>query len=282
MTRGAMTEDPKLFETIEKLQNAITELVLDLKGDGTVAALAKKIGMSRNRLADIFAAYEEQAGVAAGSSNRKPVSRAQSLYWDIVPLIKIAYALKITVSELIRAAEDVQEGFPPWFSLRISRDTPRHAQDELMHVFLEAVGCRTYGAPDPLNVKRERTPRLHCWVRPFTENDVSCLKSFAGNLTKCTEMKEIVKAYRTGKITSKDAYRILKKAVESVSEKNTIVFIYQNDIEAKRVRTRGDDAAAILKQLQNNENEIVFEINNEYLRLQKSGKSASRTHRTRK
>ena len=103
-----MIEDLELADAIEKLQNAITELILDLKGNGTVSSLADNLKISRNRLADIFEPYkepdEEEENSEKDSSNSQGEPKPKRLYWDLVPLIRIAHALKIRVSELICAS----------------------------------------------------------------------------------------------------------------------------------------------------------------------------------
>ena len=189
------TEDREMNAVINKLQSAITKLILDLKGDGTVSSLADKLKLSRNRLADILVPYQapeekenRKKNGEEDASNSQGELKAKRLYWDLVPLIRIAHALKISLSDLIRAAEDVQDGLPPWFQMRITRGANARTTKELVNVFLEAVGCRTYGAHDPLNVKSQRKLRNHYQreLMPgdnlevfFSEIDVSQMKFFA-------------------------------------------------------------------------------------------------------
>ena len=225
-----MTEEGETNDAIEKLQSAITKLILDLKGDGTVSSLADRLNVSRNRLAEILKPYkepdEEEEKKEQDASNSQGKLKAKRLYWDLVPLIRIAHALKISVSKLIEAAEDVQDGLPPWFQMRITRDTKVRTSEELVNVFLEAVGCRTYGPRDPLNVKGQRKLRNHYRreLMPgddlevfFSEIDVSQMKFFAKYLFEDRFLKEIfLKHYHEGKFSSKDAYRILKQAVDLI------------------------------------------------------------------
>ena len=228
--RFAMIEDLELADAIEKLQNAITELILDLKGNGTVSSLADNLKISRNRLADIFEPYkepdEEEENSERDSSNSQGGTKAKRLYWDLVPLIRIAHALKIRVSELIRAAEDVQDGLPPWFQYRISADTRPRSKEELVHVFLEAVGCRTYVPRNPLNIEARRKSRNHYRINglsgdrlsdSFEDKDVSILKILADWLFDRTDLADFVKDYQKGKIASKEAYRALKNAVNHIN-----------------------------------------------------------------
>lgn len=226
------TEDMEMNDVIDKLQSAITKLILDLKGDGTVEALAHKLNVSRNRLADILAPYQ----APEEKKNRKKIGEEESsnsqgdkpkrLYWDLAPLIRIAYTLQISVSELIRAAEDVQDGLPPWFQMRITRGTKERTTKELVNVFLEAIGCRTYGPHDPLNVKGQRKMRNH-YQRElmlkdnlevfYSDIDISQMKFYALFLFEDLDLKKVfVKPYHEGKISSKDAYRILKEAVDLI------------------------------------------------------------------
>ena len=133
------------------------------------------------------------------ASNSQGELKAKRLYWDLVPLIRIAHALKNSLSDLIRAAEDVQDGLPPWFQMRITRGANERTTKELVNVFLEAVGCRTYVPRDPLNVKGQRKLRNHYRreLMPgddlevfFSEIDVSQMKFFAKYLLENRFLKD--------------------------------------------------------------------------------------------
>ena len=201
-----MTDAAK--DSRKDLKIAITELILDLKRDGTLMSLADKIDIPRNRLTLIFMAYKNQ---------RTNEHLDRCLDWRIAPLEMIADKLKIRVSDLIRAAEDIQDGLPPWFQFRISsNDTQPQSKEELTHVFLEAFGCRSYGTPDPLAVKGQRKSLRYCPSNLFSGVEVSNLKFYAECLLELSALSDFVEAYFTNEIKNKDAYRILKKAVAKV------------------------------------------------------------------
>jgi len=273
-----MTENEETADAIEQLQTAITKLILDLKGDGTVSLLADKLNVSRNRLAEIFKPYkepdveDEKKKGEADSLNSQRKGKPKRLYWDLVPLIRIAHALKISVSELIRAAEDVQDGLPPWFQMRIARDTEARTLEELVHVFLEAVGCRTYGPRDPLNIKGQRKIRNHYRqdVVPgddlefyFSEKDISCLKLIAKyQFDNCLQLKEFVEQYYAGKLSSKEAYRILKKAVDYICSR------FPRPHEKGAQLSRRFEATELLNHLDKNNAHLIDAIICEYRNFQ--------------
>ena len=265
------TEDREMNAVINKLQSAITKLILDLKGDGTVSSLADKLKLSRNRLADILVPYQapeekenRKKNGEEDASNSQGELKAKRLYWDLVPLIRIAHALKISLSDLIRAAEDVQDGLPPWFQMRITRGANERTTKELVNVFLEAVGCRTYVPRDPLNVKGQRKLRNHYRreLMPgddlevfFSEIDVSQMKFFAKYLLENRFLKDdFVQHYHEGALSSKDAYRILKQAVDLICSSFSIP-------HRKRVKDpRRVEAVHLLEHLDKNKPHLVDAI----------------------
>jgi len=219
--------DTKTLDREKDLHTAITELILFLKGDGTVSSLQKKTGIHRNMLTAIFNEYCKQRGYEVGPSN----PRIKKLYWGTNSLITIARNLGIRVSELIQAAEDVQEGFPPWFQLRISHDTPPHSVYELGNIFLEALGCLTYADPFPEVPQKERQyhrrDEILSWgpiyrIEPYTKEECCSMVRIAIQTIESSELKEFKGKYLSGAITSKDCYRIMKKAVNVLREHDRI------------------------------------------------------------
>ena len=265
------TEDGGMTDAIEKLQSAITELILDLKGDGTVSSLADKLNVSRNRLAEILKPYKEpdekEEKKKQDASDSQGKLKAKRLYWDLVPLIRIAHALKISLSELIRAAEDVQDGLPPWFRIRIARNTDPRSREELVHIFLEAVGCRTYGPRDPLNVKGQRKIRNHYRKDAtlgddlevfFSEISVSNMKFFAEFLLDHRLLKDFVEKYHEEEFSSKDAYRVLKNAVDNICR------IFPHSHKKGKKDTRRVEAIDLLEHLRKNNMHLIDAITCEY------------------
>ena len=243
--------------TIEKdLHTAITELILCLKGDGTVSFAQKRTGIHRNMLTAIFEVYDAQmrGETIKTKSERNP--RIKNLYWGTNSIITIADKLGIRVSELIRAAEDVQDGLPPWFQRRISRGiNPPHSQsiDKLGRIFLEALGCLTYDDPFlPIgalkNVRQyhkkdsSEIPIAPYELESYTEEECRELNRTATLILESGDLSEFAKAFQSEKITSKDAYDVLKKAFERVREKHS----FEGKIEPEQLYdTRVDFVSAI-------------------------------------
>jgi hypothetical protein len=201
--------------TDEKLHIAITELVLDLKKDGTVGTLASKLGVSRNRLTTIFRVYDALLeGKEVPRSKTDP--RPTPLCWDLDPLINISKALKIPLSDFIRAAEDVKNGLPPWFHARISENTQPQTRAELVNVFLEAAGCRTYAMKDPLGVRGKRKSYCHFKGIAFSEDAASVLRYVVDFTIGGEALQEFREAYKGGKISSTETYQMLKPILDSV------------------------------------------------------------------
>ena len=223
---------PDIMEKNNKkdLHTAITELILDLKGDGTVSSIQKKTGVHRNMLTAIFEVYDAQMNGNEVKTKSKSNPRIKNLYWGTNSLITVADTLGIRVSELIRAAEDVQDGLPPWFQRRISHDTAPRSKDELGHIFLEALGCLTYADPFPAAEPKKKVRQYRKKdvsessaatrkTLKLTEKEVSTLKVFFDFLLEYSDLEDFVKAYRGGEFSSNDAYFVLKTAVDEV--KNT-------------------------------------------------------------
>lgn len=240
------------------MHTAITELVLYLKGDGTVSSVQKMTGIHRNMLTAIFEVYDAQrrGEVIQTKSVSKP--RIKNLYWGTNSLITVANTLGIPLSELIRAAEDVLDGLPPWFQRRISRDTVPRSNDELVHVFLEALSCFTYADPFPTAepAKKARQYRKRnvpetaasiCKARIFSEEDVSNLTFYVDCLLDLSALKDFVEAYRAGAISSKDAFCALKKAVDEVKK-----------------GAQGDLPMHLFERLRTGRTEFVAAINKDY------------------
>ena len=185
------------------LHTAVTELILDLKKDGTVTSLAKVMGIPRNRLTDLL---KEDDG-------KKSKTR---MSWELTPLDTVATKLGISFSEFIRAAEDIQDGLPPWFRARISEKTQPQSRAELVNIFLEAAGCRTYAMQDPLKVRGKRKSFCHYKGVLFSGDAASVLRVFVDLTLGNMFLSEFVKAYESGQISSTEAYKMLKRILDSV------------------------------------------------------------------
>ena len=218
----------------QAMHTAITELILFLKGDGTMSSVQRMTGIHRNMLAAIFFEYCKQKGYEVHRSN----SRIKKLYWGTNSLIKIACNLGIRVSELFRAAEDVLAGLPPWFQLRISYNTTPHSVYELGNIFLEALGCFTYADPFSEATKKERqyhrkdeTPALSLayMVEPYTEEECCAMTRIAIQTIETSELKEFKDKYLSKDITREEAYRIIKKAVNYVRAHDRIEGKFNTD-----------------------------------------------------
>ena len=211
------------------LHTAITELILDLKGDGTVSSIQKKTGVHRNMLTAIFEVYDAQMNGNEVKTKSKSNPRIKNLHWGTNSLITVADTLGIRVSELVRAAEDVQDGLPPWFQRRISRDTAPRSKDELGHIFLEAFGCLTYVDPFPTSEPEKKVRQYRKKdasessastrkALKLTEKEVSTLKVFFDFLLDYPDLKDFVMAYRGEEFSSNGAYFVLKTAVDEVKK----------------------------------------------------------------
>ena len=220
--------------TIEKdLHTAITELILCLKGDGTVSFAQKRTGIHRNMLTAIFEVYDAQmrGETIKTKSERNP--RIKNLYWGTNSIITIADKLGIRVSELIRAAEDVQDGLPPWFQRRVSRgqnayhrNSVQRATTELGRIFLEALGCTTYVDPFLSSETKCKVRQYHkkdsselsvsvCRAE-YTEEEGANLERTAIQMIEQIELNELVKAYQEEDLTSNGAFVIMKETVDRV------------------------------------------------------------------
>ena len=197
------------------LHTAITGLVLHFKGTKTIDALSKKLDMPRKRLAKLFEIYQARMkGEEVPRSKEDPTPI--HLDWELKHLIKIADKLDIRLSDLIRAAEDVQDGLPPWFRIRISRNDSPRTKEELINIFLEAAGCYTYAMKDPLGVTGIRRSFKHSKNNPFPEDAVSILKLIVNTVFGNSTMKELISAYEKEVITCVEAYWVLKSVVDTV------------------------------------------------------------------
>ncbi len=209
------------------LHTAITELILELKGNGTVSSLADKIGIPRNRLADFFDSYDQQNPKMLKRVRRK-ITRKKlpkndeadtKMQWELEPLKRIADSLGMPLSELIRAAEDVQAGLPPWFHRRISEKTSPRTRAELSHIFLEAAGCRSYAMQDPLGVRGKRKSYSFCSTNTVSEKDTASLDFFADSLFDRSDSKAFVTAFEEGKVSTTEAYCTFKKSLDKILKK---------------------------------------------------------------
>lgn len=185
---------------------AITELVIELMGEGTVQALADRLKMSRNRLVRYIQSYHAQM----------KGEKYTPMHWDLDTLVIIAQELKIHVSDVIKAAEDVQNGLPAWFHYRISKDMP-HSRERLESIFLEAVGCHASGDSDPLNVRGQRKSRYRSDKTVSKEEAFDFWKSIKGLLAG-SEMKEYIERYNEDKLSDIEAYNELKKILSTLQK----------------------------------------------------------------
>lgn len=240
------------------LHTAITELILDLKGDGTVSSIQKRTGVHRNMLTAIFEVYDAQMNGNEVKTKSKSNPRIKNLYWGTNSLITVADTLGIRVSELIRAAEDVQDGLPPWFQRRISHDTATRSTAELGHIFLEALGCLTYVDPFPTAEPKKKERQYHkrdasgtltstCKAHVFQEEEVEKLAFYVDCLLEHPALTDFVMAYQAGEVSSKDAYFVLKKAVDEVM-----------------MGTQGDLMMDLFGLIRKRKNELVDAINKTY------------------
>ena len=215
--------------TQKALYTAITELILYLKGDGTMSSLQNMTGIHRNVLSEIFKVYNGQkTGKKVLTKSEHP--KEKRLYWEMDSIITIATKLDIPVSELMRAAEDSCEKMPLWFRLRISCGTDRRSIAELGNIFLEALGCFSYADPFQVagaiqNMRQyhrkgsSNTPASSYITESYSEGECGELKRIATQLLENGDLSEFARAYQSEKITSKDAYVVMKTAVDRVKEK---------------------------------------------------------------
>ena len=210
----------------EDLNIAITKLMLELKGEGTVSLLADQLGVPRKTLSLALRTCQDMEEKKMSSAEYFEMKRKEQypefpptkILWEITSLIKVADAMRIRVSELISAAEEVQDGLPPWFKMRIKQFAAPQTQDELNNVFLEAVGCRTYcySPAEALSIIGKRKSLRGSSEDLFSYSEISSLKFLADYLFEHPELEEFTRAYRAGAISPQDAYRVLKKAVDNV------------------------------------------------------------------
>ncbi len=235
-------------DNAQAMHTAITELVLNLKGDGTVSSVQKKIGVHRNMLTAIFEVYDAQMRGEEVKTKSDKAPRIKTLYWGTNSLITVADTLGIPLSELIRAAEDVRDGLPPWFERRISRDVESGSTDELAHIFLEALGCFSYADPFPSPEPKTKERKYHYhkkdtpgntistqWREMFTEKEISELKYIVPPMFENSKLNEFVAAYQTGTITSEDAYRILREVVVNFVKEE---YLYEETIVPRHLFDR--------------------------------------------
>ena len=240
------------------LHTAITELVLNLKGDGTVSSIQKRTGVHRNMLTAIFEVYDAQMNGNEVKTKSKSNPRIKNLYWGTNSLITVADTLGIRVSELVRAAEDVQDGLPPWFERRISRDTATRSKDELEHVFLEAFGCLTYVDPFPAAEPKKKVRQYRKKDAPessasthkarcFSEEEVSNLIFYIDCLVEFPTLEDFVTAYCEGKLSSKDAF-----------------FVFKNAFDEVKLNSQGGKTADLIDRLRRWRADLVEAINKQY------------------
>ena len=99
----------------EDLNIAITKLILDLKGDGTVVLLADQLGIQRRTLSLALRTCQEMEEKKMSSAEyfemkqkeENPDFPPTKISWEITSLIKLADAMGIRVSKLISEAEQV-------------------------------------------------------------------------------------------------------------------------------------------------------------------------------
>ncbi len=211
----------------DALNIAVTKLILDLKGDGTVSLLETLTGVQRKTLSLALRTCQDMEEKKMSwdeysemkQKEEAPEFPPTKISWGLTSIDKVSKAMGIRVSDFIRAAEDVQDGLPPWFQNRIRWKTSPQTQNEFTHIFLEAVGCRTYISSDerdPLHIAGKRKSRRGSSEWGFSDIEVSSFSFLADYLFGHPQLEEFVKAYRTGKISSKDAYHVLKEAIDYV------------------------------------------------------------------
>ena len=264
MPKKATTESTTTAK--EDLNIAITMLILDLKGDGTVSSLADQIHVPRKTLSLALRTCQDIEEKKMSSSKYfelkqkegKPEFPPTKILWELTSLIWIADTMGIRVSDLIHAAEDVQDGLPPWFQYRISWNTTPRTQNELANIFLEAVGCRTYGPYDPLGIIGKRKSLRGSSEDSFSEKDVSNLRFLADCLFEHKLLEEFVKMYHAGKISSKEAYLVLKKAVDYICNTFKQVPLYRH--WKKQGNDRNGKAINLLEHLRTHRPHLIDAI----------------------
>ena len=207
----------------EDLNIAITMLILDLKGDGTVSLLADQLGVPRKTLSLALRTCQDMEEKKMSSveyfeekrEEENPDFPPTKIFWELTSLMKVADAMKIRVSELISAAEDVQDGLPPWFNWRIKQLADPRTQDEFSNVFLETVGCRMYSnsPAKSLNIIGKRKSLRGSSEDIFSYSDISSLRILADYLFEHPALEKFKRAYCAGAISPQDTYFVLKKAV---------------------------------------------------------------------
>ena len=222
--------------TKEDLNIAITKLILDLKGDGTVSLLADQLGVQRKTLSlalrtcqemeekkmswDKYCEMKQKKSLdeSCETKQKKQDFPPTKISWELTSLINLADAMGIRVSKLISEAEEVQGGLPPWFKKRIKHLAVPHTKEEFNNVFLEAVGCRTYDySPDEsLDIIGERKSLRGSSKDLFSYSDISNLRFIADFLFEQLEQGKFIMAYKAGVISPQDGYFVLKNAIESM------------------------------------------------------------------
>ena len=192
------------------LQTAITELVLELKGDGKIETLAGKLKMSRNRLAKVFKSYQAQMRGEKLSATKTP-------FWGLDTLDLIAQELKIHVSDIIIAAEDVQEGLPPWFRHRISEGAEPSSRDRFANILDEALGCGINEWSDPLKLKGRRKSLKYLPDNRPSEDESLRLKIYTYIKLNNDVWDKYLKEYCNKRISDAKVYFELKRTLDEIN-----------------------------------------------------------------
>lgn len=224
----------------EDLNIAITMLILDLKGDGTVSLLADQLGVPRKTLSLALRSCQEMEEKKMSWGEYCEMKQKKSLVdpcetkqkqqdfpptkisWELTSLIKLADAMGIRVSKLISEAELVQDGLPPWFKKRIKYlAAAPQTKEEFNNIFLEAVGCRTYSnsPAESLDITGKRKSHRGSSEDLFSYDDITHLRFLADFLFERLEQVEqgvFVKAYQAGVLSPQNVYFILKNAIETM------------------------------------------------------------------
>ena len=211
----------------EDLNIAITKLILDLKGDGTLSLLADQLGVPRKTLSLALRTCQDMEEKKMSSVEYFEMKQKQQdfpptkISWEITSLIKLADAMGIRVSKLISEAEEVQDGLPPWFKKRIKHLATPQTKEEFNNIFLEAVGCRTYSnsPAESLEITGKRKSLRGSSKDLFSYDDIFNLRFIADSLFENLEKVEqgvFIKAYKAGVISPQNVYFILKNAIESM------------------------------------------------------------------
>jgi len=183
------------------LQTALVELVLNLGDCIALATIADHLGESRNKIAKMVSCY------------RKGKDSEKDIKWTVPMLQHLAEWVNVPLSSVIKAAEDVVEGYPPWFEIRINRKT-KNRERRIAYILMEALNCPHYETliPHEEGHRRSRCTRIKDTPTPET---VAALFVFASIM--CDNLKDtaLFMAYTEGRCSDKAVYCMFRHALKA-------------------------------------------------------------------